>query len=144
LEIRHLTAVAIRLNFAFNQFTNLQSTKLICARLIEAINIMTAKGSINTSTIEVQNDAFDAVKTGSTHNQKPDLKKIGNWIMVACCVPMVIGAGILLWAMGPDATWSNRISTLAPLALCFGAHFVMHKLIGRSCHNTQNVNKDEK
>lgn len=93
---------------------------------------------------EAAENSLNAVQGSSVEEKKPDLKKTGNWIMVACCVPMVIGAGIILWAMGPDATWSNRISSLAPLALCLGAHFVIHKLIGHSCHKTDDVNGDKK
>lgn len=79
------------------------------------------------------------VRTGAA---TPDTRKLGNWIMIACCVPMVIGGGILLYAMGSNASWSARLSTLAPLTLCFGAHFFMHKLIGHACQGSKNTSKN--
>lgn len=104
---------------------------------------MTVINTIKLSPHKTAETTLNLGQEASMEGEKPNLKRIGNWIMVACCVPMVIGAGILLWAMGPDATWSNRISTLAPLALCFGAHLIMHKLIGHSCHKAKKSTKDE-
>lgn len=63
-----------------------------------------------------------------------EVRNTGKWIMIACCIPMVGGAGLLLWGMGPDANWAERLGALAPIGICLGAHLVMHKIIGRTCH----------
>ncbi|MEZ5807265.1 MAG: hypothetical protein R3D65_06245 [Zhengella sp.] len=63
-----------------------------------------------------------------------ETRNTGHWIMIACCIPMVGGAGLLLWAMGPDANWAERLGALVPIGICLGAHLVMHKIIGRTCH----------
>lgn len=63
-----------------------------------------------------------------------ETRNTGHWIMIACCIPMVAGAGLLLWAMGPDANWAERLGALVPIGICLGAHLVMHKIMGQTCH----------
>lgn len=67
----------------------------------------------------------------------PEPRKFGTWIMIACCIPMVGGAGLLLWGMGAGAGWAERLGALAPIGFCLGAHLVMHKIMGRTCHGHQ-------
>ena len=71
-----------------------------------------------------------------------ETRNTGHWIMIACCIPMVFGAGLLLWGMDPDANWAERLSALAPIGICLGAHLVMHKIMGRTCHG-QNAHKGQ-
>jgi len=66
-----------------------------------------------------------------------ETRKIGSWIMIACCIPMVGGAGLLLWGKGADAGWAEQLGALAPIGICLGAHLVMHKIFGRTCHGQQ-------
>lgn len=39
-------------------------------------------------------------------------KKTGHWLMMACCVPRVAVAGLLLWGMGPSAAWGARATRI--------------------------------
>lgn len=71
-----------------------------------------------------------------------ETRSTSHWIMIACCISMVFGAGLLLWGMGPDANWAERLSALAPIGICLGAHLVMHKTMGRTCHG-QNAHKGQ-
>lgn len=51
--------------------------------------------------------------------------------MMACCAVMLLPvAGILIGGGG----LGGATGALAPLLLCLGAHLVMHKMMGKSCH----------
>ena len=59
--------------------------------------------------------------------------------MMACCAVMLVPLGALLVAGGTLGGLTSNLGLLAPLALCLGAHVVMHRMMGRSCHdNTAN------
>lgn len=61
-----------------------------------------------------------------------------HWGMMACCAVMLVPVlGYFLSGGGLSGLRSNALA-FAPLVLCVGAHFVMHKLMGKSCH--ENVN----
>lgn len=67
--------------------------------------------------------------------------------MVACCAVMLVPLGAFLVAGRTLGGLAGNIGLLAPLALCLGAHVVMHRMMGRSCHdsttNTQKEASDE-
>ncbi|MHC4434199.1 MAG: DUF2933 domain-containing protein [Planctomycetota bacterium] len=60
-----------------------------------------------------------------------NLMKYGMW---ACCAVMLLPVAAYLAAGGLSAGAMNSIATFAPLLLCVGAHFVMHRFMGKSCH----------
>ena len=64
--------------------------------------------------------------------------KTMHWGMMACCAVMLLPVGAFLLAGGTVAgMWSN-LSLFAPIALCIGAHVLMFKMMGKSCHSTAN------
>ena len=55
-----------------------------------------------------------------------------NALMALCCVAMV---GAFFVFAGGGAT-TGLFSLLAPLAACLGMHVLMHKFMGKSCHDS--------
>ena len=69
--------------------------------------------------------------------------KAHNFFMMACCVAMVAGVGILVATAPATQSWSATLWTAFPLLACVGAHLVMHKFMGKSCHGSDATTKDE-
>lgn len=67
------------------------------------------------------------------------LMKYGMW---ACCAVMLLPVAGYFAAGGFSAGAGNSIAAFAPLLLCVGAHFVMHRFMGKSCHQTTAKDKD--
>jgi hypothetical protein len=60
--------------------------------------------------------------------------KVMKWGMAVCCSVMLIPVAAFLIGGGTIAgLWSNA-SVFAPIALCVGAHVLMFKMMGKSCH----------
>ncbi|UWP93906.1 DUF2933 domain-containing protein (plasmid) [Aliiroseovarius crassostreae] len=60
--------------------------------------------------------------------------KLMHYGMMACCAIMLLPiAGYFVAGGTLGGLWSNSTAFL-PLLLCVGAHFVMHKMMGKSCH----------
>lgn len=61
--------------------------------------------------------------------------KLMHWGMMACCVVMLlpIGAYFIAGSATPGV-WAN-FGAFTPLLLCIGAHLVVHKFMGKSCHD---------
>jgi hypothetical protein len=51
------------------------------------------------------------------HKNKPTADRLMHYGMMACCIVMLL--------------------PVAPLLLCVGAHLVMHKFMGKSCHSNE-------
>lgn len=69
--------------------------------------------------------------------QKPTADKLMHYGMMVCCVGMLLPvAGFFLAGGTLVGIWSN-VGAFAPLLLCVGAHLVMHKFTGKSCHSEQ-------
>lgn len=58
--------------------------------------------------------------------------------MAVCCFIMIAPIAVVLLAGGGIASITNNLGLLAPLALCLGMHFVMHRMMGRSCHDASD------
>ncbi|WP_300514217.1 DUF2933 domain-containing protein [Aliiroseovarius sp.] len=56
--------------------------------------------------------------------------------MMACCVIMLVPVAGFFLAGGKLGASSANLIAFAPLLLCVGLHFVMHKFMGKSCHST--------
>jgi len=57
--------------------------------------------------------------------------------MMVCCAVMLAPVAAFLLAGGTIAgMWSN-LGLFAPIALCIGAHVLMFKMMGKSCHSTE-------
>lgn len=63
--------------------------------------------------------------------------------MLACCAVMLVPLGVYTVAGGTFDGLAGNLGLLAPLALCLGAHVVMHRMMGKSCHdNTANPREE--
>ncbi len=66
---------------------------------------------------------------------------------MAFCAVMLVPLGAFLVAGGTLGGLVGNLGLLAPLALCLGAHVVMHRMMGKSCHdstaNTHEETPDE-
>jgi hypothetical protein len=60
-------------------------------------------------------------------------RKLG---IMACCAVMLVPLGVFLVAGGTLGGLASNPGLLVPLALCLGAHVVMHRMMGRSCHDS--------
>lgn len=63
--------------------------------------------------------------------------------MMACCAVMLVPLGALLVAGGTLGGLASNLGLLAPLALCLGAHVVMHRMMGRSCYDSAADTREE-
>jgi hypothetical protein len=61
-------------------------------------------------------------------------RSVMNMFMMACCIPMVIGGALIFFAFPADQSFGARLLALAPIAGCLGMHLVMHKFMGKACH----------
>jgi hypothetical protein len=69
-----------------------------------------------------------------TDPQKSSGRRIASLGMAVCCIIMIAPIAAVLLAGGSIASITNNLGLLAPLALCLGMHFVMHRMMGRPCH----------
>lgn len=63
--------------------------------------------------------------------------------MLACCAVMLLPLGAFLIAGGTFTGLATDVGLLAPLALCLAAHFVMHRMMGKSCHDSASTSDGE-
>lgn len=63
---------------------------------------------------------------------------IMKWGMMACCIVMVLPIVFYFMAGGTVGGLSDSLGLFAPLILCVGAHFLLHKAMGKSCHSTKS------
>jgi len=63
--------------------------------------------------------------------------------MMACCVVMLLPIAGYFVAGGSLSGLGGNLATFAPLLLCVGGHFVMHKMMGRSCHGSDKQDETE-
>lgn len=78
----------------------------------------------------------------SAHSQSGS--KLMHFAMMACCVVMLLPIAGFLLAGGTIGGLVSNLWAFAPLLLCVGAHLVMHKLMGKSCHTSESRDKTEK
>jgi hypothetical protein len=69
-------------------------------------------------------------------------RKVMNKLMIACCVPMIVGGAIVFFSIPEGQSPSTKLAALAPIAGCFMMHIIMHKFMDRAC--CSNVKKEEK
>ena len=74
-------------------------------------------------------DDTNRVKSGHA------LMKYGMW---ACCAVMFLAVAGYFLAGGADGGLTGKIAAFVPLLLCVGAHFVMFKMLGKSCHGASD------
>lgn len=77
-------------------------------------------------------------------DEKPGLMSSSNMAMWGCCIAMVGGGAFLYFSGGASALGgSGSLSIALPLLACVGMHFVMHRMMGRSCHGTKEEQGDQ-
>ena len=64
----------------------------------------------------------------------PGSSKLMHYGMMACCAVMLLPVAGYFVAGGRVAGLLTNTGVFAPILLCVGAHFVMHKMMGKSCH----------
>lgn len=60
-----------------------------------------------------------------------------HWGMMACCAVMLLPIAAYFFSGGSILGAFNNIGAFAPLLLCVGAHLVLHRFMGKSCHNEE-------
>lgn len=78
--------------------------------------------------------------TETTAQNRPSPKPM-HLAMIACCFIMLIPIAGYFLASGALSGFSGNLVAFAPLLLCVGAHFVMHKVMGKSCHASDKQDK---
>ena len=70
-----------------------------------------------------------------THRSgNPRGNKLMRYGMMACCAVMLVPVAAFFVGGGRvSGLWANA-DVFAPLALCVGAHLIMHRMMGKSCH----------
>ncbi len=64
--------------------------------------------------------------------------KLMHYGMMVCCAVMLLPVAAFFLAGGSIAgLWSN-VGLFAPIVLCIGAHVVMFKVMGKSCHGSKD------
>lgn len=58
------------------------------------------------------------------------------YAMWACCAVMLLPIAAFVMAGGLAGGLTAGLYVFAPLLLCVGAHVVMHRIMGKSCHGT--------
>ncbi|WP_295453757.1 DUF2933 domain-containing protein [uncultured Pseudophaeobacter sp.] len=69
--------------------------------------------------------------------------KAMHFAMMACCVIMLLPIAGYFLAGGALGGLGSNLLTFAPLLLCVGGHFVMHKMMGKSCHTSGSRRETE-
>lgn len=74
-----------------------------------------------------------------SENNSPEKSRSGpktmHFAMMACCVVMAVPVVGFFLAGGTLGISGSSVMAFAPLVLCVGAHLVMHKMMGKSCHS---------
>ena len=65
-------------------------------------------------------------------------------MMWLCCIVMIVLLFSLLLFDSSDFDVVELVFQASPLLLCIGAHLVLHKFMGKSCHSkTKTSNNDD-
>ncbi|KRS12230.1 DUF2933 domain-containing protein [Roseovarius indicus] len=75
-----------------------------------------------------------------SHETTGRLMKYGMW---ACCAIMLAPIVLYLAAGGLSSDLTSNAILFAPLVVCLGAHFVMHRVMGKSCHGDEKKSTSE-
>ena len=69
--------------------------------------------------------------------------KLMHYGMMVCCAVMLLPVAAFLLAGGTIAGMWNNLGLFAPIALCIGAHVLMLKMMGKSCHSSKEEQDQE-
>ena len=63
--------------------------------------------------------------------------------MMLCCAVMLLPVGLFFVGGGALSGLSANAGLFLPLALCLGMHFVIHRMMGKSCHGEKHDENKE-
>ena len=63
-------------------------------------------------------------------------------LMMACCVAMVAAFGFVIFTAPAGQSWGASALTALPLLACVGAHLIMHRFMGKSCHGSTGSSEE--
>ena len=69
--------------------------------------------------------------------------KLMKYGMIVCCSVMLLPVAGFLLAGGTIAGLLTNVGLFAPIALCIGAHVLMFKMMGKSCHSSKTEETPE-
>ena len=76
-------------------------------------------------------------KVAKTELPSADQVRSGSgMLMMACCVAMVAAFGFVIFTAPAGQSWGASALTALPLLACVGAHLIMHRFMGKSCHGS--------
>ncbi|ESR23984.1 hypothetical protein [Lutibaculum baratangense] len=67
-----------------------------------------------------------------------------HWMMWACCLAMLAGAGFIVYSAPPGQALSETLLLGLPLFGCLAMHFALHRLMGRSCHGGSDTKEESR
>jgi hypothetical protein len=70
--------------------------------------------------------------------------KLMHYGMMACCAVMLLSIAGYIVTGGTIEGWLSNSAIFLPLLFCLGAHVVMHKVMGKSYHQTPDDEKQTK
>lgn len=86
-----------------------------------------------------QSAGANTAGTANPKSERPKMLSGANLFMVACCAAMFVGTGIYLAYAPADQSFVETMLVAVPLLGCLAMHFVLHRLMGKSCHGSSNV-----
>jgi len=69
--------------------------------------------------------------------------KLMHYGMMVCCAVMLLPVAAFFVAGGTIAGLWTNVGLFAPIALCVGAHVIMFKMMGKSCHGSKQEQPDQ-
>jgi len=62
-------------------------------------------------------------------------------MMWLCCFVMALPLAYFVMTNWENAGFWQLLLQASPLILCVGAHFILHKFMGKSCHSSHEKNE---
>ena len=92
------------------------------------------------NTFITRNSVPKVAKTGSPPADQ--VKSGSGMLMMACCVAMVAAFGFVIFTAPAGQSWGASALTALPLLACVGAHLIMHRFMGKSCHGSTGSSEE--
>ncbi|WP_243405184.1 MULTISPECIES: DUF2933 domain-containing protein [Paracoccaceae] len=75
--------------------------------------------------------------------EKSSTMPVMKYAMWACCAVMLLPIAAFVMAGGLAGGLTSGLYVFAPLLLCVAAHLIMHRMMGKSCHDTKSERTDD-
>ena len=95
--------------------------------------------------MQFPNNTKSFSQNSKTDNEQSKAKHSGmmRYGMMLCCAVMLLPVGLYFLGGGALSSLSSNVGLFLPLGLCLGMHFVMHRMMGKSCHGEKHDEKKE-